>query len=251
MLYGTASAFPLFTGSFPALYTRGDVNPRHITILPTNFADIPAVQASIKAVSAVYGMGKNIAGGVDISDAMLHGLEHHGLNRPLAGLAQVLAGRSTTATGSLVSAAAEMQTTSWLGATKERVIDYGGVSRLMGARPMDEAVALSQYYRNKGYEAVDRARLERLGTVVKSKLYGNEAPTAEEMQDFMLRYARSGGDVQNFSRAVQRWSRDADVSVINKTLQRTDTTYGRRLKEIMGSQPISDYQNGMASPDEE
>lgn len=116
---------------------------------------------------------------------------------------------------------------------------------------MDEAVGLSQYYRNKAYEAVDRARIERLGTVVKSKLYGNEAPTSEEVEEFMLRYARAGGDVKNFSRSMQRWSKDADVSVLNQTMQRTNTTYGRRLKEIMGAQPIDDYQNGAASPDEE
>jgi hypothetical protein len=47
LLYGTASAFPLFTGSFPALYSRGDINPRHITILPTNIVDVPAVTPEI------------------------------------------------------------------------------------------------------------------------------------------------------------------------------------------------------------
>jgi hypothetical protein len=250
MLYGTASAMPLFTGSLPALYTRGDINPRHLTILPTSIGEVPAVQASIKAVSAVYNFGKNVKSGVDLSDAMLQGMEHQGLNRPLAGLAQVLGGRSTTANGTLISASAELQTTSWLGAMKERVVDYNGYSRLMGARPMDEAVGLSQYYRNKAYEAVDRARIERLGTVVKSKLYGNEAPSSEEVEDFMLRYARAGGDVQNFGRSLQRWSRDADVSIINQTMAKTNTTYGRRLKEIMGAQPIDDYQNGAPSPDE-
>lgn len=250
LLYGTASAMPLFTGSFPALYSRGDMNPRHVTILPTNISEVPAFQAGVKAVSAVWNFGKNVAGGVDMGDAMLQGMEHQGLNRPLAGLAQVLGGKSTTASGSLVSAAAEMQATSWLGATKERMVEYGGVSRLMGARPMDEAVALNQIYRNNTYKAIDRARMERLGTVVKSKLYSNEAPSSEEMEDFMLRYARSGGDVENFSRALARWSKDANVSVINKTLQRTDTSYGRRMREIMGDTPITDFRNGPPAQEE-
>ena len=66
----------------------------------------------------------------------------------------------------------------------------------------------------------------------------------------MLRYARAGGDVKNFGRSLQRWSKDADVSILNQTMERTNTTYGRRLKEIMGAQPIDDYQNGAASPED-
>lgn len=250
MLYGTASAFPLFTGSFPALYTRGDINPRHITILPTNFTDIPAVAASLKLVDTVVNTGKNIMAGADTSDALLRGLEHQGWNRPLAGFAQLLGGRSTTSKGALVSAANDMEATSWLGALAERTVEYGGVSRLMGARPMDEAVALNQLYRNKTYEAIDRARIERLGQVVKTKLYNNEVPDQEELEDFMLRYARAGGDIKNFSQAMQRWMRDANVSTINQTASRLGDPYAQTLQTIMGGERISDYRSQFLDTEE-
>ena len=241
MLYGTASAFPLFSGNSPALYSRGDINPRHVTILPVSPADVPAVQASMKLIDTVTNFAKSISNGADMSSALLQGLEHQGLNRPLAGFAQLLAGQSTTSKGTLISSAAELQSTTWLGGLKERLIDQGGVSRLMGARPMDEAVALNQMYRNKTYEALDRSRLERLGSAVKTKLYDGQAPTDEEIEDFMTRYARSGGRIENFSQFIQRASRDANVSVVNQTMAKVGQH--KRLMEIMGGEELPDYRN--------
>lgn len=245
MLYGTASAFPLFSGSSPAFFTRGDMNPRHMLILPTAIADVPAVSASLKLVNSLIETGKNIGGGADVSDALLNGLEHQGWNRPLAGFAQLLAGRSTDNKGALISASIDMETTSMLGSFAERAISLEGATRLMGARPMDEAVALNAMYRNKSYEAMDRARIERLGEVVKTKLYNNEVPTTEELEDFMLRYTRSGGRIENFSQAMQRWSRDANVSIVNQLSQKLGSPYAAKLQVLMGGEELPDYRNNL------
>ncbi len=245
MLYGTASAFPLLSGSAPALYTRGDINPRHITILPTSPLDVPAVQAAGKLIGTVKEMAKNLmpGSGVPMEEALLKGMEHQGLNRPLAGLAQLLAGRSTTSKGALVSAASDMETTSALGALSERVVNFGGVSRLMGARPMDEAVALNALYRQKTYDALDKERLERLGEKVKTNLYGGKVPEQAELEDFMLRYTRAGGRIENFSQALQRWMRDANESVVNQMAEKLRSPYAAKLQTIMGGEPLPDYTN--------
>jgi hypothetical protein len=243
MLYGTASAFPLFSGSAPALYSRGDINPRHWSILPLSPLDVPAVAASIKLAGTVAQFGKNMAGGVDLSSAMLQGLEHQGWNRPLAGFAQLLAGRSTTAQGNLISAANDMQATSWLGGLAERTVEFGGVSRLMGARPMDEAVALNAIYRQKGYDALDKARISALGSRVKSKLYGGEVPSDDEMDDFMTSYARSGGRIENFSQSMQRWMKDSNSSVVNQMAHKLGRPSSRKLQTIMGGEDLPDYWN--------
>lgn len=239
LLYGTASAFPLFTGSFPALYSRGDINPRHITILPTNIVDVPAVSASLKLVGQISEFGKNVVQGADISESFLSALEHQGWNRPLAGFAQVLGGRSTTSTGSLISAANEFETTSMLAATVDRVVSYNGITRILGSRPMDEAVALGALYREKRYEALDKLRIERLGEVVKTKLYDGQIPTDEEYEDFMARYARSGGRAETFNQAFIRWTRDANESVVNQMLQKHQNPFSQKLFEIMGGEPLS------------
>lgn len=240
-LYGSASAFPLFSSKAPALFSRGDINPRYLTILPNSFVDIPVVQASLKLFDAVSGFAGNIGRGTDVKQAALQALEHQGWNRPLAGFAQALSGQATTSKGALISSASEMETTSKLMFLQDRLIDFGGAARMLGARPMDESIALNNLYRNKSYDALDKERIDRLGVVVKSKLYGNQAPTEEEMADFMVKYTRSGGRIENFQQSLQRWSRDANVSVINQTLARANTPSAAKLKMIMGGEGIEDY----------
>ncbi len=241
LLYGTASAFPLLGDNAPALYSRGDINPRHISIVPINPLDIPAVSASIKLVDTMRGFGKKVASGADVSESMLQALEHHGLNRPLAGFAQLLNGKATTSRGSLISAANDMETTTMLARIPERLVEFGGVARLMGAKPMDEAVALNNLYRNKAYEAVDRARLEALGSTVKTKLYANQMPDSEEMDEFMASYVKAGGRIENFSGSLQRWMRDANQSVVNQMADKLNSSSGRKMQSLMGGEPLEDY----------
>lgn len=241
LLYGTASAFPLFGEKMPALYSRGDMNPRHLSIVPVNPLDIPAVQASIKLVENMVDFGKKVGNGADLSDAALQALEHHGWNRPLAGFAQVLAGQSTTSKGSLISASNELETTSMLMRLQERMIDFGGVARMMGAKPMDEAVALTTLYRSKAYQAMDRARLDALGEAVKTKLENNQMPDEAEMEDLMDSYVRAGGRIETFSSSLQRWSRDANSSIVNQMATKLSSPYGKTMQMIMGGEPLEDY----------
>jgi hypothetical protein len=248
LLYGTASAFPLFGEKSPALYSRGDINPRHLSILPVNPIDIPAVSASIKLVNSITGFGKNVAQGADISSSMLQALEHHGWNRPLAGFAQILAGQTTTGKGSLVSSANDLETTSMLARIPERLISIGGIARVMGSRPMDEAVALNNLYRNKSYEAMDRARIDALGTAVKTKLYNNQTPDAEEMDDFMEKYTKSGGRIETFSSSMQRWSKDANSSVVNQMANHLGTSSSKKMQQLMGGESLQDYNSLAAQP---
>lgn len=248
LLYGTASAFPLFGEKAPALYSRGDINPRHVSILPINPLDIPAVSASIKLVGSIAGFGKQVAQGADVSSSMLQALEHHGWNRPLAGFAQVLAGQTTTGKGSLISSANDLETTTMLSRIPERLISFGGASRIFGARPMDEAVALNNLYRNKSYEAMDRAKIDALGQAVKTKLANNQMPDEEEMEDFMSTYAKSGGRIETFSGSLQRWSRDANSSIVNQLSQKTGSSYGKKMQSLMGGEPLMDYNSLAQEP---
>jgi hypothetical protein len=241
LLYGTASAFPLFGDKMPALYSRGDINPRHLSIVPINPVDVPAVSASIKLVDTVRQFGKNVANGADLSDSMLFALEHHGWNRPLAGFAQLLAGQSTTSKGSLISAANELETTSMLARIPERLVNFGGVARLMGAKPMDEAVALSTLYRSRAYEAVDRARIEALGMAVKTKLENGGYPEPDEMEDFMASYVKAGGRIETFSSAMQRWMKDSNQSVVNQMAQQLTSPSAKRMQIALGGEPLADY----------
>ncbi len=237
LMYGTASAMPLvMNGKTPALYTRGDINPRHMTILPLNPLDIPAIDASRKVVMNLVDMGSKIGGGAAIIPSLLQGLEHNGINRPLAGLAQVLSGQSTTSKGSLISASSDFDLIS-------------NSARMLGSRPMDEAIALNNLYRMKAYQAADTDRREQLGEKVKSYLYKNQEVPEDVMEKFMKDYAQSGGRVENFYGSLQKWSKAANTSVVEGMRAKLKTSYGQRLTEIMGGEPLPDYRNVPIIPD--
>ena len=230
MMYGTASAFPLWSSKAPSLYTRGDINPRHISIIPINPLDVPAVDGSIRFVRNLVDTGKKLVSGADISSTLLEGLEHNGLSRPLAGIAQVVQGYSTTSKGSLISAANDWNA-------------IATASRMIGAKPMDESLALNSLFRLNAYQAADSARIQNLGEVVKTKLRAGKMPTSGELADFQLEYAKSGGRIENYARTLQRWSRDANTSVVNQLAQQHRSSYSQRLQEIMGGTTLQDFRN--------
>lgn len=243
LLYGTASAFPLMDGKGPALYTRGDLNPRTLIGLPTSLSDIPAISGASQLVSTIYGMTKNIAKGADVENSVMLALEHQGLSRPLAGFAQLYTGRTTTSKGSLVSAANDLNVTAEMSGLFPGVSPVDAAIRLAGAKPLDTSIAINQMYRNAQYKLEDQARIERLGIAVKTRLYNNQVPTDEEMHQFMESYVSSGGTQQQFSKAMQRWMRDANSSVVNQTTQKLGDRYSQRIQVLLGGEELPDYRN--------
>lgn len=231
LMYGTASAMPIImNGKTPALYTRGDINPRHASILPLNPADIPAVDASVRLVSNLVDVGSKLVNGANLGTTLLQGLEHNGINRPLAGFAQVLSGQATTSKGSLISASSDFDL-------------VANASRLLGSRPMDEAIALNNLYRMKAYQAADTERRNQLGERVKTFLYKNQEVPAEDLEKFQRDYAAAGGRLENFQASIQEWGRAANRSVVENMRAKINSPYGQRLSEIMGGEPLPDYYN--------
>lgn len=228
LMYGTASAFPLFTDKMPALYTRGDVNPRHLTIIPVMPQQMPFFDASVRVASNIWDMGTKLAAGGAVKNTLLEGLEHNGISRPLAGIAQAANQYTSTSKGSLIAANSDF----W---------SIANASRLIGAKPVDEAVALNSLYRLNAYKAKDSARLEFLGETVKSHLKNGNAPSEDDMQDFLSSYVSIGGRVENYSRAMQRWQRDANVGVVNQMMYFHKTPYAQRMLEIMEGQGLDGF----------
>jgi hypothetical protein len=238
LMYGTASAFPYIGDKMPALYSRGDLAPRHISIIPVSPMDIPAVSVSMKITKNIFDTGEKIAAGAGFGTALLEGMEHNGVSRPLAGFAQLAQGHATTTKGGLISASNEF----------DAVV---AATRAIGAKPMDEAVALSAMYRSNAYRAADAERLNKLGAVVKSKLRGNQTPTDDEYGQFMKDYASAGGNIQNYSSALQRWNRDANMSVVENMKRYHNSSYAQRLTEIMGGGSLEDYRNQPQTPSDQ
>jgi hypothetical protein len=201
-----------------------------MTILPTTLADIPAIDASTRVISNLVDVGSKLLGGGDVTNTLLQGLEHNGLNRPLAGFAQLAQGQSTTSRGGVISAMSDLE-------------GIAAASRIIGTKTMDEAIALNNLYRLKAYDAADRDRMEKLGERVKTHLSKNQVPPDEVLDQFLHDYTSIGGRPEQFNAALQRWMKDANVSVVEKMRAKINSAEGQRLNEIMGGVPLEDWRN--------
>lgn len=168
------------------IYSRGDLTPREVTVVPTNIQDIPVVSATARLAASVWDTGKKMsAAGMD-GDIMLQGLAMNGINRPLAGIAQLAMGSSVDRSGNLISATVDSDSIS-------------AFSRVAGGKPLDEAIALDAFYRQKAYEARDRQDIMILGSGIRNKLLSGEIPSDREINGLAEEYAARGGRIEYFN----------------------------------------------------
>lgn len=226
LLYGTVSNW-LGTG----LYTRGDIQPRQITILPVNPLDYPAVSGSIKFLSNLFNVAEKTKDGGNLLNTITQGLEHNGISRPLTGIAQTVQGYTTTSSGSLISASND-----WFSLTS--------AARMAGSRPLDEALTMDALYRKTAYQAKDNVRMQHLGEAVKTTLLGGASPDAQQIERFATEYAASGGRVENFGRKMLEWSKDANISVANKIYMNLKNPLNVNMMKVMGGKELPDYSFG-------
>lgn len=243
LMYGVASNW-LQAG----LYTRGDINPRQITLLPVNPLNYPAIAGGVRFVSNLYDVAQKLLEGGSIKSSVLMGLEHNGLSRPLSGLAQMAQGFATTSKGSLIGKADNPFGDNSAGLSD--LISTGQYARILGARPLDEAIDLDANYRKTLYLAKDNARIEKLGEAVKSTLIANNSPSSEQLSNFASEYAGAGGHIGDFGKKVVSWSRDANSSIVNKVFRDMKSPINQQMMKIMGGEPLPDYTTagGVATP---
>lgn len=227
LLYGVVSNW-MNTG----LYSRGDINPRNITILPVNPLDYPAIAGGIKFVGNLLDTATKISQQGNIPTSLMLGLEHNGLSRPLTGIAQLAQGFSTTTEGKLVS-------TNTLALNDLQ--DAANYSRLLGARPLDEAIVMDAMYRATLYKAKDADRIKTLGEAIKTTLYDGQSPTENQVTNFAHEYSAAGGHIQNFQQHLMQWSLDANSSVANQLYRHLKSPINQQIQIQMGGVPLPDF----------
>lgn len=232
LLYGVTSNW-LDAG----LYSRGDISPRSLTLLPTNPLDFPAIKGGIGIVGNIYDTAKRLMNGAAIGPSLLVGLEHNGLNRPLAGLARLAQGFSTNSQGNLVS---ESPTLSNNAGTSE-MFSMANFSRILGARSLDEAVAQDESFRNGMYTAKTEARIQDLGQSVKMGLYGNGQLSEDQVNGYARDYASAGGDMKSFSRSIMKWTTQANTPAANRLFGTLRGQRAQNMMQVMGGQLLPDY----------
>ena len=207
-----------------ALYSRGDINPRQVSVLPLNPMDWPAISGAQRFLSNIVATTSKAVNGADLQNTILFGLEHNGLSRPLSGTAQAFQGYSTTSKASLVSAV------DWS--------NMANASRFLGSRPIDETLTMDALYRKTLYDAVDNDRQTALGSAVKTSLQSGKAPTEEEVLGFQRSYAKAGGRPERFGATLTHWMRDATTPVANTLASHLNNPKAANIYKLMGGQPL-------------
>ena len=217
------------------LYTRGDINPRHLTIIPTDPSQVPIVQATAKVFANLFTTAKKLAAGGDITTTLLQGIEHNGLSRPLAGLAQTLQGLdnpmaasySTSKRGNVIAS--------------NDLFSLANLGRVVGGKPLDEAIALDATYRFKSYGLVDAKRRQILGQAIKTNLIAGKDPTQDQIEQFALDYAGAGGRQEEFNKWFTQLYKTANLSQANKIQQSLTSPFTQSMQLLMGGRELRDF----------
>jgi hypothetical protein len=210
------------------LYTRGDINPRQLTILPTSIEDVPIVNAAAKMFGGVKKAFTNVANGGNVWQSFLQGVEHSSVNRPLAGWAQIAQG--------LTSPAGKSFSTSNKGnvVAANDLVSLANLSRLVGGKPFDEAVTRDLAYRVQVYDAADSRRRDILGDAIKTAIVGGGFPTNEQVAEFAESYLRTGGDQAGFNRFMMRQIKDANKDQTERLIGELKSPALQKLQRQLG-----------------
>lgn len=217
------------------LYTRGDINPRHVTIVPTDPASVPVVQATAKVLGNIFNTAKKLAAGGDVTTTILQGLEHNGISRPLAGLAQTLQGidnpaqasYSTSKRGNVIAA--------------NDFLSLTNLGRVAGGKPLDEAIAIDATYRYKAYAARDAKKRAVLGQAIKTNMIAGATPTQEQIEEYAFEYARTGGRQKEFNKWFTQLYKTANLSQSNKIQRSLTSPFAQSMQQLMGGEELRDF----------
>lgn len=209
------------------LYSRGDINPRAITIIPNQIENIPLVSAYTKLFSSMYETASKIKGGGNVWQSILQGVEHNGISRPLAGLAQtaqVTTGNglafSTTNKGSIIGS--------------NDFLSFATLSRLAGGRPLDEAIVNDGMHRITAYEVSRKAARDALIERVKTTGIQGQEVDGSSLEQFSEAYAATGGKQSQFNKFILNAYKGANTSQSEKILKQLQSPFNQKMQILMG-----------------
>lgn len=230
LMYGVASN--MFSVLHPDLktnlYTRGDINPRHLTIVPTSASSVPIVQTSARFVNNILDMAGTLMEGGAVGETVLRALEHNALNRPLSGLAVTLEGMtnphsvsySTSQKGNVIAA--------------NDMYSLISMVRMAGGKPLDEAAVQDAVYRFKSYALADAKKKTTLGKAIKTHLAAGQDLDPDELEKFIETYAARGGDIKSFNKWAMSLYKSANVSQAEQLRTSLNSPFSQTLQKMMG-----------------
>lgn len=228
IVYGAASNMirPV-AGDGIELYTRGDLNPRTPILLPTSLEEIPAIGMATRAWTSLSTAAANIGEGAPTGEAFLQAISTLGVNRPLAGIAQMAQGERTTSRGTVL-AHTNYDDLSW-----QQV-----VMRAMGSKGLDESIAVNAYYRAKQYDASRQEQINQLGMAARLTMRSDN-PDPAAFANFQQKYVEYGGKLDNYSSWLHTNTINATQPAIDMVQRENSGVTGRYVQGLMGGRVIN------------
>lgn len=209
------------------IYSRGDINPRQVTIVPTQISDVPVVSAYSKLFSNIAETLGKIKDGGNVWESILQGVEHNGISRPLAGLAQI--GQVTTGNGQVFSTSSKGTI---LGSND--FLSLASLSRLVGGRPLDEAIINDGTYRIQAYEAAQKKARDALTETIKTTGIQGQQASGDQMTKFAAEYAATGGKQVEFNKYVMNAYKSANTPESEVILKQLSNPFTQKMQILMG-----------------
>lgn len=209
------------------IYSRGDINPRQLTIIPTNFSDVPMVSAYTKIFGNMWNTLGKIKDGGNVWESILQGVEHNGISRPLAGLAQL--GQATTGNGQVFSTSNKGTILS-----SNDFLSLASLSRLVGGRPLDEAIINDGTYRIQAYELAQKKARDNLVEAVKTSGIQGQTGDPDQMSRFAAEYAATGGKQVNFNKFVMNAYKTANTPQSEVIMKQLANPFTQKMQVLMG-----------------
>lgn len=209
------------------IYSRGDINPRHITLIPVDPRHTPIFQASARMFTNIKDSLSQVAMGADVWGTFLRGVEQNGISRPLTGMAQLLSavGRddgkviSTNQSGQMLMA--------------HDLYSLTSLMRIAGGKPLDEAMVNDQMFRIDTYRKSDSAKRKTLAEGVRTSIKNGDAPSPEQVGEFAYQYARTGGKQPQFAAFMAHQYTAVSVSKAEKLRSSLSSPYSKSLQILM------------------
>lgn len=229
LLYGTLSnGLSLFHPDLKTnIYNRGDINPRHLTLVPTDPSKIPIYQATEKLFLNTKEGFTKVAMGADVWSTFLRGVEQNGVSRPLAGLAQVLEGMGNE-NGKVIAMSQQGRMTA-----AHDLWSLQSLMRITGAKPLDEAIVNDQMFRVNTWRARDVERRKLLGEGIKNTLAGGNVPSQEQLDEFAYQYAKAGGKQSEYANFMANAYTQVNVSKAEELRTKLGAPGNQSMQYIM------------------
>lgn len=212
------------------LYSRGDISPRQITVFPTRLEDTVLYTSTVGAIGNMLSTVGNIANGAPVGAALLHGLEHNNLNRPLSGLGAVMQGVQTSKTGTVIG---DIKTDAEGGFFDKW--NLANFVRIAGAKPLDDAAAADAMYRVTAYQAKTTADLKGLAESMRIAQTGGKTISAEDMDKLMQEYAKRGGNIRSFRGFAVQTYKSANSNQVMDFAMKMRSPGSQQVAAILGA----------------